>query len=1111
TAQEDTPLTFDLRVVDPEGGPYTAVTFTQPANKKGTIASVDGQYTVACYTPHANANGSDTIEYCISDEEGQSNIATIWVYITPVNDPPVALDGTLTTQEETDATGTLPFTDIDGGVPTFTIIDDGPKGSVLITNASLGSYNYHPWPNETGTDTITFTVFDGTSTSNVGTISVTITGVNDAPTAANLNLSTNEDTPFTGQLVGNDIDGDTLTHSLVTLPQTGTVTLLDPTTGSFQYTPSLNFNGTDTFTYRVKDSTLYSNTATVTLTINPVGDPPVAHDMTVTTPEDTPITFNLDYTDIDGGPYNALMLQQSGGDRIGTYEGIGFTAARFTPFLNANGTAMITYCIYENGISSNPGTITLIVTPVNDVPIPIHKVVTTPEDQAISGILNAADVENDPLTFTLASQGTLGIVELTSPDGHYTYTPNPNATGGDSFTFTASDGTATSGIGKMVVNITPINDAPVAQDGVLTAYEDTVAAGQLDASDADGDGLTYSIVAQGQLGAVEIDPATGSYTYTPLPNVYGTDTFTFKVNDGTVDSNTATITVTITPVSGDAPVALDGILTVMEDQPAVGTLTGYDPDGDPLTYYLAGQGQVGTVEVDPATGGFTYTPNANANGTDAFTFKVSDGALDSNTATVTVTINPVNDEPTARDDALTLDEDATVSINVLANDSDVDGDALTIIDFTQPAHCSSAFYYLGNGVFQYLPEFNYVGTDSFAYTVSDGNGSTATATATITFLPVNDPPTLNYCEVNTQEDTPVNGVLQAEDVDGDALTYRVAAAPDKGTLALEASTGNFTYTPYANATGSDSFQAVASDGQLDSNTLLVNVFISRVNDAPVAYDGALQTAEDTAAAGTLQASDIDGDALTFALAGQGQNGTVVITDPATGAYRYTPNSGVAGDDAFTFTASDGIATSNTATVVISIAPLNDPPVAYDGALTVVQGQAASGTLTGSDPEGSALTFTLTSTGSKGTAAITDLATGTFTYTPNAGAIGADSFTFTVSDGQATSNTATVTVSINAVPLTAVTLSADPPVKAKPKTVITLTAVPTGGTNVEYLFQYGVKKKGRLVWTTIRDFATSPTCTWLPDGTGTFTLQVLAREVGTVDEVSDQLSYAIAKR
>ncbi|MBF0370351.1 MAG: tandem-95 repeat protein [Magnetococcales bacterium] len=220
------------------------------------------------------------------------------------------------------------------------------------------------------------------------------------------------------------------------------------------------------------------------------------------------------------------------------------------------------------------------------------------------------------------------------------------------------------------------NNAPVASDGTLTTDEDTAATGSLSASDVDGDSLTYEIVSSPSLGTIDLIASTGAYTYTPNDNANGTDIFTFIANDGTDDSNTATVTVTINPVN-DAPVAEDGTLSTSENTAASGTVSASDVDGDTLTFSIDTNGSLGTAVMnDSQTGAYTYTPNTDATGTDTFTFVANDSTEDSEPATITVTIiegtenvPPVadagTDETVSEGDSVTLygsgsDQDGTV-------------------------------------------------------------------------------------------------------------------------------------------------------------------------------------------------------------------------------------------------------------------------------------------------------------------------------------------------------------------------------------------------------------------------------------------------------------------
>ncbi len=185
----------------------------------------------------------------------------------------------------------------------------------------------------------------------------------------------------------------------------------------------------------------------------------------------------------------------------------------------------------------------------------------------------------------------------------------------------------------------------------------------------------------------------------------------------------------------DAPVAVNDSYSTNEDMVLTITASGVlgndsDVDGNSLTAVLVTNPLHGTLALD-ANGSFTYTPATNYNGADSFTYKANDGTTNSNTATVNITVNPVNDPPVANPDSVTTNKNTSIAISALANDSDVDGDTLTVVSFTQPAH-GTVTYSARNNNFRYTPTNGFKGTDTFTYTISDGHGGTATTTVTIT-------------------------------------------------------------------------------------------------------------------------------------------------------------------------------------------------------------------------------------------------------------------------------------------------------------------------------------------------------------------------------------------
>src|SRR2546421_2156212 len=241
--------------------------------------NADGSFT---YTPAANFNGSDSFSYKASDGVAQSNVATVTLTITAVNDAPVSIDDAYSTNEDRPLTVAAPGvlgndTDVDGD-PLRALLVIGPGHGQLTLNAD-GGFTYTPAPNFNGGDSFTYKTGDGVAQSNVATVTLTITAVNDAPVAVNDAYTTNEDTPLTvvaPGVLGNDtdVDGDALTAALVGGPSHGALTL--NADGGFTYTPTANFNGSDTFTHKASDGQSDSNVATVALTITAVNDAPAA-------------------------------------------------------------------------------------------------------------------------------------------------------------------------------------------------------------------------------------------------------------------------------------------------------------------------------------------------------------------------------------------------------------------------------------------------------------------------------------------------------------------------------------------------------------------------------------------------------------------------------------------------------------------------------------------------------------------------------------------------------------------------------------------------------------------------------------------------------------------
>jgi VCBS repeat-containing protein len=325
-------------------------------------------------------------------------------------------------------------------------------------------------------------------------------------------------------------------------------------------------------------------------------------------------------------------------------------------------------------------------------------------------------------------------------------------------------------------------------------------------------------------------------------------------------------------------------------------------------------------------GSFSYTPGTDYVGADTFTYHASDGALDSNTATVTITVGADNDPPTAVADAYTTDEDVQLGVaapGVLDNDSDPEGDTLMAVLDAGPAH--GALTLNMDGAFSYTPELDYTGEDTFTYHASDGSLDSAAAMVTIQVNAVNDAPQAKDDSYTTNDDTPLNviapGVLfNDNDPENDALSAVLYTSTGYGELILNAD-GSFSYTPDPGYVGDDTFSYRASDGSLESAAATVTIHVGVANDSPQAVADSYSTDQDAelniSAPGLLaNDSDPNGDNLMAFLDTAPLNGSLVLN--ANGSFSYTPSLGFTGEDTFSYHASDGSLSSEVVSVTIVV-------------------------------------------------------------------------------------------------------------------------------------------------------------------------------------------------
>lgn len=742
---------------------------------------------------------------------------------------------------------------------------------------------------------------------------------NQAPDAAGDAASTVEDAPVTILVRSNDSDanGDALAVTAVTQGTFGSVAI-DPS-GTVTYTPNANLSGSDAFTYTVSDPDGLSDTATVTVTVYPANDPPIGVDDTATTRQGNSVVVPVLANDYDPDGDTVQIAHLGFPSSNGTWAANPDGTLTFTPNVNFHGTETYTYGVRDTGWSpylTDEATVTVTVTP-NIPPNAVDDTVTTNEDTpvTIDVRINDTDAEGDPLTVTSVSQPNRGSVAINA-NGTVTYTPTANHYGADLFLYTLSDGHGGTDTALVWVTVTPVNDVPDAVADFKSTPEDTPVTITVlsNDTDRDGDTLTVTAVTQPAKGTVVIN-ANNTITLTPHLNKNGSDLFSYTITDGNGGSDTANVSLTISPVN-DPPVAVNDTATVAENGTVTFAVIGNDtdPENSTLRVTAVTQGAHGTVTI-MAGYQLRYQPAAGYFGPDSFTYTLADPGNLTSVGTVSVTVTPLNDPPTAAADAGATSEDTPVTLSVLANDSDPDGDALTVVAVTQSALGAAT---TDGTTITFSPAANANGTAAFTYTVRDPAGAEATASVTVTINSVNDAPAASPDAAATNEDTPVTVSVLANDSDVDGGTLSVSAVTQgaKGSVSTNGST--VTYTPSANTNGLDSFTYTVSDGQGGAATATVTLSVAALNDAPATVADSGSTRENVSVILAVLANDTDveGNPLTVTATSTPPNG--ITSRLADDTVLYTPSPNFTGTETFTYSVSDGQGGSSVGQVTVVV-------------------------------------------------------------------------------------------------------------------------------------------------------------------------------------------------
>lgn len=973
TTTEDAPRQGKLVARDVDSG----LSFSLRSPAAHGEARVDSRTGAVSYQPAPDFNGVDTFSVEASDG-ALTALAEVKVAVSAVNDAPVAPAATHSLQEDVPFDGKVVATDVDVDALVFSLAQRPAHGMASVDSAT-GALRFVPSRDFNGDDSCTIEVSDGKAKVTAA-VTFRVAAVNDAPVLAPLSLATREDSVAQGKLVASDVDS-ALSFTVTTRPAHGEASL-DARTGALTFRPGPDFNGADAFTVEVSDGALTAS-AEVKVAVAAVNDAPVAPAVSLKLDEDGRLEAPIAASDVDGDP---LTWTLTAGPAHGT--------AALDP-----GTGKLTYAPAKDYFGDDTLTIEVsdrqlkAVTPVrvqvvavNDAPVVRPLALAAPEDTPTRGAVIAADVDS-PLFYRVSQAPQHGEARV-DPRGAVTWQPAADFNGSDAFIIEVSDGALRADC-LVSVAISAVNDAPVLPASAFTAEEDRRLEVQLPQSDVDGDALSTRLLQAPAHGVATVEAATGKVSFLPAKDFNGDDQLSVEVSDGKLKT-TSVVTVRVLPLN-DAPTASPLSLSTSEDTACRGAVAAGDVDRDALRYRVLTPPRHGQAGVDAATGAVSYAPAADSHGPDSFELEVSDGALTA-TSAVTVAVAPVDDPPVVREATLELSEDVPAEGRLPATEAD--GERLTWRLLSTPRLGVATLLDSATGAVRFTPGADLNGDDEVRFDVTDGK-TTVPGTLKLHVGAVNDAPTLSRLELTTDEDQAIEGQLVAKDVDGDALTFSLVAASPRGAGTVDTATGRVRFVPARDANGRAVFRAGVSDGKLGSAPAEVTIAVTPQNDSPVAADGRFTTDEDEVLTGTLQAADVDGDPLAFAVVAEPAHGQVLLTGDR---FEYTPAPNYAGEDSFGFTATDAAGTSSRATVRVTIKEVNDAPVAVSESIVAPFRGTISGRLKGFDRETRQVTFRLLGKPSNGELRLVDPRTGEFTISTEGRSTDESTVRFEVDDG-----------------------------------------------------------------------------------------------------------------
>ena len=1030
TTDEDQPVSIDVlgNDSDIDGAlvPGSVTVVSGPANGATAVDTATGAIT---YTPDTDFNGSDSFDYQVCDDGTPTPVecgqATVVVTVNAVNDLPTATDDTLSVIEDGLATASVLANDDFGGdgPGTSAITITTPPGNGIATVDDRGTasptddrIDFAPNAGFSGSDSLVYQITDSNGDTASATLAITVTDVDsNTPAAADDVLDVAQDSTATLDVLANDSFGSdgpgTAAITITSAPTDGIAvvddggTPADPTDDVIDYTPDTGFAGSDTFSYEITDATGDAATAVVSVSVTSTASTPAAGTDLATVDEDDSVMVAV------------LANDAFGGD--GPSSG---------PIVVVSAPAVGTATVNDNGTSADPS------------------------------------------------------------DDMIEYAPDTDFNGVDAFDYRIEDADGDQATATVNVKVTAVNDEPTFTASNPPAVDEDAGAQSVagwstvdpGASNESGQSVqTYTVTGVSNPGLFSAGPTVannGELSYMPVADANGTSTFDVTVTDdgGTANGgdNTSapqTFTITVNAVN-DAPSFTAGSDQTVDEDAGVQTVSGWATAISPGPTNESSQTVSFNVSNDnnalfsaqptvSLSGDLSYTPAADANGSATVTVSLADdggtgngGEDTSGDQTFTITVEPVNDAPDTAADSATTDEDESVAIDVLANDSDIDGnlDPATVQVVSGPSDGATTVNST-TGAITYTPDSNFNGTDSFDYEVCDDGTPTPVecnqAAVSVMIDSVNDLPTASDDTLSVVEgSTATADVLANDDFGGDGPgTDAVAidtpptdgtATVDDGGTPNDPTDDRIDYTPDSGFAGSDSLVYAITDVNGDTATATLTITVEAADaGTPAAGDDVLTVVAGSTATADVLANDA------FGSDGPGTGAIAIVTAPSDGMASvddggtpgdptddridYTPDAGFAGSDSLVYRIADADGDTAEATVSVTV---NDTasgsPAAGDDVADVDEDDSVTIAVLANDDfggDGAGTTAVEIIDGAdNGTATVDDGGTlgnptdDTVVYTPDADFFGADAFDYRITDADGDTARGTVQVTVSAV-------------------------------------------------------------------------------------------------